>query len=206
MECKQYRTKPIQKCHPCHSGSLRCKSLQGHCQFWLIKICEVKNMEFNNLIKKASVAREYSELDIARMDYVEERPDYYDGDIFVGNGCEITDIFESEKTNRKGEPYISRFARFTIFNDKEEEKVSFPITFWQPMKDGVIRIKPQNPLSNLIKFITNDEVNNSFDVDYAELQKIALEIDAISVKVRVIDSRNGYETYGFDVQDIQFKE
>lgn len=163
-------------------------------------------MKFDNLIKKASVAREYSELDIARMDYVEERPDYYDGDIFVGNGCEITDIFESEKTNRKGEPYISRFARFTIFNDKEEEKVSFPITFWQPMKDGVIRIKPQNPLSNLIKFITNDEVNNSFDVDYAELQKIALEIDAISVKVRVIDSRNGYETYGFDVQDIQFKE
>ena len=74
------------------------------------------------------------------------------------------------------------------------------------MKDGVIRIKPQNPLSNLIKFITNDEVNNSFDIDYAELQKIALEIDAISVKVRVIDSRNGYETYGFDVQDIQFKE
>ena len=40
-------------------------------------------MEFNNLIKKASVAREYSELDIARMDYVEERPDYYDGDIFL---------------------------------------------------------------------------------------------------------------------------
>ena len=44
-------------------------------------------MKFDNLIKKASVAREYSEIDIARMDYVEERPDYYDGDIFVGNGC-----------------------------------------------------------------------------------------------------------------------
>lgn len=163
-------------------------------------------MEFKNLIKKASVAREYTELDIARMEYVEERPDYFNGDNYVASGAELSDIFESEKISKKGEPYISRFARLTLFNDDDEEKVSFPVTFWKPLKDGVVTIKPQNPLCNLIKYIADDNVNNSFDVDYAELQKIVSEIESIKVKVRVIDSRNGFETYGFDVNDIVFKE
>lgn len=163
-------------------------------------------VKFNNLIKKASVAREYTELDIARMDYQDERPDYFSGDNYVASGVELTDIFESEKISKKGEPYISRFARLTLFNDEEEEKVSFPVTFWKPLKDGVAVIKPQNPLSNLIKYIAEDDVNNSFDVDYVELQKILLEIEEIEVKVRVIDSRNGFETYGFDVERIEFKE
>lgn len=163
-------------------------------------------MEFNNLIKKATVAREYTELDIARMEYVEERPDYFDGDVFKASGAELTDIFESEKISKKGEPYISRFARLTLFNDEDEEKVSFPVTFWKPLKNGVATIKPQNPLANLIKYIADDNVNNSFDIDYAELQKILLEVEKLSVKVRVIDSRNGFETYGFDVEEIKFKE
>lgn len=163
-------------------------------------------MNVKNLVKKATVAREYSELDIARMDYQEERPDYFDGETYEANGAELTDVFESEKVSKKGEPYISRFAKLSLFNDDEEEKVSFNITFWTPIKDGIAVIKPQNPLCNLIKYISDDFVNNSFTIDYEELQKILLEVVSIKVKVRVIDSRNGFETYGFDVEDIKFKE
>ena len=162
-------------------------------------------MEIKGLIKKAGVAKEYTELDIARMDYSEERADYYEGETLEMTGADLTDIFESEKTNKKGEPYISRFARFTVFDDENEEKVSFPITFWNGTKDGIIRIKPNNPLANLIKFISGDTVNNQFDIDYEMLQKIVSDIKSIELKIRVIEVRNNFETYGFDVKDITFK-
>ena len=87
-------------------------------------------MKIEGLIKKAGVAREYTKLDIARMDYTEETAQYYeDENLNTITGAELTDIYESEKTNSKGEPYISRFAKFTVFDDEAEEKVSFPITF-----------------------------------------------------------------------------
>lgn len=165
-------------------------------------------MKIEGLIKKAGIAKEYTKLDIARMDYVEETPSYYEDEVLdTITGAELTDIFESEKTNSKGEPYISRFAKFTVFNDADEEKIGFPITFWnKPNNDGIIKIKPNNPLANLIKFISGDTINNQFDVDYSMLQKIIGDIKSMSIAIRVIQVRNGYETYGFDVKDIQFKE
>lgn len=164
-------------------------------------------MKIEGLIKKAGVAREYTKLDIARMDYTEETAQYYeDENLNTITGAELTDIYESEKTNSKGEPYISRFAKFTVFDDDAEEKVSFPITFWNEAKDGIIRIKPNNPLANLIKFISGDSINNQFDIDYEMLQKVVSDIKSMDIFIRVIQVRNGFETYGFDVKDIQFKE
>lgn len=159
-----------------------------------------------SFIKKASIAREYSELDIARIDYLDEYPEFFEDDGFEGQGVELTDIYESEKVNRKGEPYISRFARLTLFDDKEEQKVNFPVTFWTPLKDGVAKIKPDNPLSALIKFIADDNVNNTFDVAYNELQDLVLEIGYIKIIPRVIKENNGFKTWGFKVEDLQFKE
>lgn len=163
-------------------------------------------MDTNGFIKKAGVAREYSELDIARMSYATEKPDYYEGETIEAQGVELSDIFESEKTNRKGEPYISRFARLDFFNDDDEEKVSFSLTFWEGLKDGVIKVKPNNPLSNLIKFISGDNTNNQFDIDYKALQDIILKISNAEIKVRVIESRNGFDTYGFDVVSLKYEE
>lgn len=160
-----------------------------------------------DFIKKAQVAKEYSELDIARMDYVNESPDYYETDGFIAQGVQLTDIFESEKVNRNNEPYISRFARLEFYNDDDEEKVSFPITFWNGMKDGVIRIKPDNPLSNLIRAMAEDAVNNTFDVDYKELQDLISEIEEVSIKPRVIKtSPTGFKTWGFNAGGLKFKE
>lgn len=158
-----------------------------------------------NFIKKASVSKEYSELDIARMDYVEEQPEYYEDDGLIAQGVELTDIFESEKVSKKGEPYISRFARLSFFDDGEEIKVSFPITFWNPVKEGVAKIKADNPLSSLIKFIAEDNVNNTFDVDYKELQKLIDEIESVKIVPRVIKERNGFQTWGFTVVELNFK-
>lgn len=163
-------------------------------------------MKIEGLVKKSSVAKEYTKLDIARMDYTEETAQYYEDEkVDTITGAELTDIFESEKTNKKGEKYISRFARFTVFDDDAEEKIGFPITFWNEPKDGIVRIKPNNPLANLIKFVMADEVNNQFDVDYEMLQKIISDIISMDITIRVIEVRNGFETYGFDVKDIQFK-
>lgn len=163
-------------------------------------------MKIDGLIKKAGIAKEFTELDIKRMEYVDEKPEYYDGSTFEASGADLSDIFEKERTNKNGEPYVSRFAKLVLFNDNEEEKVSFSATFWNPAKDGVVKIKPNNPICNLIKFISNDYVNNQFDVDYEQLQKIVSEITHIKVKVRIIEVRNNFEVYGFDVEDIEFKD
>lgn len=160
-----------------------------------------------DFIKKAQVAKEYSELDIARMDYMNENPDYYETEGFIAQGVQLSDIFESEKVNRNNEPYISRFARLEFYNDDEEEKISFPITFWQAAKDGVVKIKHDNPLKNLIVYISEDNVNNVFDVDYKGLQELIDEIKEISIKPKVIKiSKGGFKTWGFDVVELKFKE
>lgn len=160
-----------------------------------------------DFIKKAQVAKEYSELDIVRMDYIEERPSNFEDATLVAQGVELTDIFESERVNRNNEPYISRFARLTFFDDEEEVKVSFPFNLWDAPKNGIVKIKVDNPLSNLIKTMAEDTVNNTFDVDYKELQKLIGEIDSIKIKPRVVHkSRSDFEIWGFDVVELKFKE
>ena len=92
-----------------------------------------------------------------------------------------------------------------FWDDEEEIKVSFPITFWNPVKMGVAKIKADNPLSSLIKFIAEDNVNNTFDVDYKELQELIDEIESVKIVPRVIKERNGYQTWGFTVVELKFK-
>ena len=70
---------------------------------------------------------------------------------------------------------------------------------------GVARIKADNPLSSLIKFIAEDNVNNTFDVDYKELQELIDEIESVKIVPRVIKERNGYQTWGFTVVELNFK-
>lgn len=165
----------------------------------------VIHMSFENVIKKATVGREYSELDIKRMDYTAETPEYYDGDSITFNGVDLGNLNEQTGVGKNGKEYTRKWSKLAFFNDIDEEKVEFNLNFWK-FDDTTVNVRATNPLSNLIKYLANDSKNNTFDIDYEELQKFLTKIVSIVIKIKVIEVRNGYSTYGFDVVGVKFKD
>lgn len=91
-------------------------------------------MNVKNLVKKATVAREYSELDIARMDYQEERPDYFDGETYEANGAELTDVFESEKVSKKVNLILADLLNYHYLMMMKKKKLALILLFGHQLK------------------------------------------------------------------------